>query len=420
LKQGVLTITGTGEMQENTSDHIYPWSGYAATVQSVVVGEGITTVALYAFKDCVHLESVSLTSSLTFIGWNAFAGDHSLKEINLPEGLQDISYYAFFDCSSLANVTIPSSVQTIREGAFMGTALQSITIPEAVTTIGYKALGYVGAYDFSGMFFMDELNDKFVIYGYTGTAAETYATECDLTFKSLDIDGSWGDNLSWNIKGTTLTISGTGAMAGLKETVDMEAVSNVQTASSESVVNLMMASAADDSSDTEFPWSDYQEIVTKLVVEKGVTTIAASAFQSFERLETVTLPDTMEEIGAYAFYDTGLTTITVPDSVTTIGEKALGYVEDETGAEKVAALKVKGSDNSAAATYAEKNRLTFAVAGDIDGNGTVDTNDLVCLMKMISADAKDAYLDVDEDGQVTTNDLIWLMKYLTIIKAEAN
>jgi hypothetical protein len=236
-----------------------------------------------------------------------------------------------------------------------------------------------------------------------------------------EITGTWGDNLNWNIKGTTLTISGTGDMAEVQNTAEAAQVYSARAARSRSVVNLMMASGTTAGDETEYPWSAYQSIITDIVVENGVTSIAANAFQSFESLETVTIPETVTEIGDYAFYDTGLTTITIPDSVITIGNKAVGYIKDENGEEAAAeTFEIKCSETSAAATYAEKNRLTFAVVGDIDGNGTVNTNDLVCLMKMISAGATDAYLDVDDDGQVTTNDLIWLMKYLTTIKAEAN
>jgi hypothetical protein len=53
------------------------------------------------------------------------------------------------------------------------------------------------------------------------------------------------------------------------------------------------------------------------------------------------------------------------------------------------------------------------IPGDINGDGKVDTNDLVRLMKMISENAQHTYLDINGDKKVDTNDLIRLMKYLT-------
>ena len=47
---------------------------------------------------------------------------------------------AFYGCSSLQSITIPESVTSIEEGAFEDcSSLQSITIPESVTTIGSYA-----------------------------------------------------------------------------------------------------------------------------------------------------------------------------------------------------------------------------------------------------------------------------------------
>jgi len=59
------------------------------------------------------------------------------------------------------------------------------------------------------------------------------------------------------------------------------------------------------------------------VVLTSGTSIGDSAFRSFARLTSVTIPDSVTSIGERAFYYcTGLTSITIPDSVTSIGEYA--------------------------------------------------------------------------------------------------
>ena len=74
----------------------------------------------------------------------AFAGDSSdspsLQSITIPESVTSIGDEAFSGCSSLQSVTIPDSVTSIGISAFEGCeSLQSVTIPDSVTSIGVHA-----------------------------------------------------------------------------------------------------------------------------------------------------------------------------------------------------------------------------------------------------------------------------------------
>ena len=56
---GKLTVTGTGTMNYNV-----PWKAYGPMLTSVVIEEGITSIASSAFYECFNLTSVSLPSTL--------------------------------------------------------------------------------------------------------------------------------------------------------------------------------------------------------------------------------------------------------------------------------------------------------------------------------------------------------------------
>ena len=90
------------------------------------------------------------------------------------------------------SIVIPDSVTSIGEGAFIycGT-LKEITIPASVTSIGENAFAYYVDQDIYG----DTDNEKFIIRGFKGTAAETYAKEKGMTFVEIkrllgDVDHS--------------------------------------------------------------------------------------------------------------------------------------------------------------------------------------------------------------------------------------
>jgi len=66
------------------------------------------------------------------------------------------------------------------------------------------------------------------------------------------------------------------------------------------------------------------EIPSTYFNDLPVTAIGDSAFCYCEKLENITIPDSVISIGDYAFCYSGLTSITIPESVTSIGRNAFG------------------------------------------------------------------------------------------------
>ena len=137
--EGVLTITGTGEMQDWNRSKPSPWHA-DKSVKQVIIGNGVTTIGSSAFSDCDSLTSVTIPNSVTTIGSGAFEFCFSLTSLTIPNSVTTIGYYAFELCFSLTSLTIPNSVTTIGSGAFFSCfSLTSVTIPNSVTTIGSSA-----------------------------------------------------------------------------------------------------------------------------------------------------------------------------------------------------------------------------------------------------------------------------------------
>ena len=115
--EGVLTITGTGEMQDWNRSKPSPWHA-DKSVKQVIIGNGVTTIGSSAFSDCDSLTSVTIPNSVTTIGSGAFEFCFSLTSLTIPNSVTTIGYYAFELCFSLTSLTIPNSVTTIGSGAF--------------------------------------------------------------------------------------------------------------------------------------------------------------------------------------------------------------------------------------------------------------------------------------------------------------
>ena len=67
---------------------------------------------------------------------------------------------------------------------------------------------------------------------------------------------------------------------------------------------------------------------TEIVIREGTKGIADDAFEICETLTAVTLPDSVETIGAYAFWRCGISEIRLPESLKTIGESAFNECYD--------------------------------------------------------------------------------------------
>ena len=184
--------------------------GFLETV-TFTADNDISEIPKSAF-DITRIEKIEIPSSVKKIGDSAFASS-SLSEIKFNEGLETIGNSAFDTWGGFKKITLPSTVKSIGDKCFNSCkpydielndglervgkqaficefANQSVKIPASVTEIGEYAFGYT---------FWKEKAENFTIYGYRGTAAETYANENGFTFIPLDSESS--------VKGVTYTPS---------------------------------------------------------------------------------------------------------------------------------------------------------------------------------------------------------------------
>ncbi len=136
---GVLTITGTGEMP-NVSGSVGFIDYLDFDLTSLVIGSGITSVSFRAFPNCEELTSVTLPDTIKVIGEGAFDGCVKLTSINIPASVESIGADAFANCDITGKLVIPEGVKTIGSRAFCDSPrITHITIPSTVTSIGERA-----------------------------------------------------------------------------------------------------------------------------------------------------------------------------------------------------------------------------------------------------------------------------------------
>ena len=331
---GVLTISGTGAMQDYES-YGTPWDSVRSQVKSVVIERGVTSIGEYAFYGCYALSvtipdsvtsigsgafyycddlaSVTIPGSVTSIGNSAFYSCDALASVTISDGVTSIGNSAFSYCEALTGVTIPNTVTAIRKEAFRCCgALTSVTIPDGLTSIEDGVFEFcdaltsvtipgsvtkIGAYAFSSC---EALTDVYYGgYGVDWLKASGYNTvvpsKTTVHFKEDLYDkGTCGVNANWVMTADgTLTISGKGRISNYND------YSN------------------------RAPWGACGKYIKSVVIESGVTGIGDEAFRNCEALTSVAIPNSVTTIGDGAFsYCEALTGMTIPGSVKTISGRA--------------------------------------------------------------------------------------------------
>ena len=94
--EGVLTITGTGEMTDYSNSDRSPW--YGQNIKRIIIEDGVSTIGKDAFSLCGNLTSVTIPNSVTTISDDAFSNCDDLTSVNIPNGVTTIGDRAFIGC----------------------------------------------------------------------------------------------------------------------------------------------------------------------------------------------------------------------------------------------------------------------------------------------------------------------------------
>lgn len=224
-------------------------------------------------------------------------------ELEIPSEIEGttimgIDDYAFSSIVNLTKMRLPETVKSIGKGAFIGTALIEISIPNGVE--------YIGEYAFNDLF-IETLAD-----------GEIYFGKVFYMYK-----GEMPENTDFTIRDGTKQICtyAFNGLSGLKninipdgvERIDREAFSNC--------TNLIKIKIPDTISNMDWDMAFYGcSSLNSIDIPDTITDLGEKAFYNCKSLKNIVLPENLKTTGKYTFYSCiALTSITIPQNLTTIG-----------------------------------------------------------------------------------------------------
>ena len=105
-------------------------------VSRVTLPKNVKSIGAHAFSGCTALSSLQFPSELVHVGEGAFLSCVSLTEVTLPNGCLTVGAYAFASCENLRVAHLPASLTELGAYAFFGARrLQEIQLPPTVTSV---------------------------------------------------------------------------------------------------------------------------------------------------------------------------------------------------------------------------------------------------------------------------------------------
>lgn len=324
-------------------------------LKSVIIPNTITQIGICAFGDCTNLTSVVMPNSITSIGEYAFANCENLKSIFIPQSVTLINESAFLSCYSLTsiivdknnpiydsrencnaiietktnvlhtgctNTAIPNSVTEIGNYAFFSRfELKSIVIPNSVTKISDYAFAHCN--ELTSIVIPDsviEIGDNAFYCAFYSSNGQTSIVVPDSVTKIGSMAFGGIQNIVYNGSAPT-EYSGVLTVNGF---FDGDFIYSDESKTKIIACNNQITDVNVPDSVVEIgKYAFHRCNLTSINIPNSVQIIGVGAFEQCEKLRDITLPRLLRKIEEYTFdYCTSLVSIDVPDSVIEIADNA--------------------------------------------------------------------------------------------------
>ena len=277
----------------------------------IALPAGLTVLGESAFSSCDQLKEVTIPARLTAIGENVFYLCAGLERVVFAEGAPAVGKGMFKHCESLTEVVLPASIAYVRNQAFEHSGLKQFIAPEGLQQIGDKA--------FSNCARLTDvqLREGVRIGNYAFSTIGARLIDLPAGVLLDDVHSAWYEEAAegdWrygaHADGTAVILGYDGKKTTL--VVPAEIAGHRVVAIGRQAFR--------------------QSKATKITLPDTLEEIGTYAFDDCSKLTSIALPEGLRIIRNGAFNAAGLTKVTLPESVCYLGRNAFEHCKKLTQA----------------------------------------------------------------------------------------
>lgn len=222
------------------------------------IPNSVESIGNNAFYNCSGLTSVALGNNVTSIGDYAFNMCWELSSITFPNTITNIGQYAFFNCINLDSISIPSSVTSVGTGAFTWCDNLVYIYINSNAIVNHNVTNYFG-----------RQVKEYVLGDSITSIGESAFNSCD--------------NL------TSITIGCNVSYIHYTAFYHCDKLTSLTINSEEALNNYLDDIIGKDK-------------LTNCVIGDSIKWIRDNLFRNYSNLASITIPNSVTEVGKFAFY----------------------------------------------------------------------------------------------------------------------
>ena len=305
-REKITSISFEGDLPEGTSLEIGANTFYGCSeLASITLPNGVAKIGEYAFQNCPKLASIVIPKTVNYIGGGAFLKNAALTTVTFSDADEAVGETLVID-EVWKNNYLGNPYLVSECGAFQGTSITAITLPNRPVSIGAYAFKQCAA--LTTVTFKSKSVEKIGKYAF----AENPELVSLPGFENVNTLKTMPENMFSNDAKLAQAIIPDGV-----EEVGGSAFKGCSSITSATIPATVKVLGTDSGTmQTSYVFRDCTSLAS-VTFEDGIQleNLWSSIFDGCSSLESLTLPEGIKYIGAYIIRGSAVKSIKVPASV---------------------------------------------------------------------------------------------------------